>query len=255
MKNLIHESRNLDNLPKRETYKDPDKWNGRSDVYHFVDNISPWTRIKRILKKYKGKQFSKAFSEYCSQVPQYQQRFFLEEIENHSTYRWKFSGYYPYWYVDSVGNIQYNPGSRKKDSKVYFYSDDFKTEKRHKVTGKLHPCERNKKDPWYWRWDEKVKEKDYHNVVVSGYCLEFKNAKDPEWIRLTTDQRKRRKAAERVRQKEAKAKALSFISKTEIEAKKERENNKLKIERKGFDFAKSFRNENQINPEFIPTQQ
>ena len=250
MKNLIHEPKNLNDLPKKENFRDPDKWHSRSDVYHFTDGISPWDRIKRILKKYKGKQFNKAFAEYCAQVPQYQQRFFLEEFED--KYNRRSSAYWSYWYVDKVGNIQYQPGSYKKNQKVYYYSDDYKTEKRHKVTGKKYP--ETWHDSGYWKRN-KLNEDDYHYVVISGYCLEFKNAKDSEWIRLTTDQNKRRKAAERARQKEADAVALSFITKSELEAKKEKQLNRNKIERKGFDYVTSFRDDKQINPDVIRERQ
>lgn len=188
---------------------------------HPIDGISPWKRVKRICEAYIGKQFDKAFSEYCSQVPVYQQKFFMQEFERKP---WK-TDYWTYYYVDKQGNIQKHIGTYfLKKKKVYFYSDDYKAEKRHKVTGAAYP-------QYHWM-DKKFKEEDYEYVVVEGYFLEFKSAKDPEFIRLTTDQRKRKKAAARELAKEKAAKSYSFISNSEKELEKEKERNKVKIEAK-----------------------
>lgn len=223
-------------------------WDRRHDTtYHKVDGVSPWKRIKRICEANIGKQFSKAFSEYCKQVPVYQQKFFLEEFNNKGR---RNSDYWTYYYVDKNGNIQKHIGeyfvNKAKNKKVYYYSDDYKTEKRHKVTGASYPV-------YHWI-DKKFKEEDYEYVVVSGYFLEFKSEKDPEYIRLTSDQRKRRKAAQRAKEKEAEAKAYSFISKSEEQAKKEKAANRVKIEVKGFDYETSFRNSG-INPDVIKEHQ
>ncbi len=216
----------------------------RKSDNHKVDNIYPWTRVNRICEAFVGKQFDKAFSEYCSQVPVYQQKFFMEEFERKP---WK-TDYWTYFYVDKQGNIQKHIGEHfKKKKKVYFYSDDYKTEKRHKITGVAYP-------QYHWM-DKKFKEEDYEMVVVEGYFLEFKSAKDPEFIRLTTDQRKRKKAAARELAKEKAVKTYSFISKSEKELEKEKARNKVKIEAKGFDYETSFRKEGEINPEVIKEKQ
>ena len=222
-------------------------WDRRhKSEYHSVDGVTPWKRIKRICEAYIGKQFSKAFSEYCKQVPVYQQKFFLEEFQKKT---WR-GDYWTYYFVDKQGNIQKHIGEyflKKAKEKVYFKSDDYKVEKRHKVTGAAYP-------QYHWM-DKKFKEEDYDYVVVSGYALEFKSAKDPEYIRLCADQRKRKKAAARVRQKEAEAKSYSFISKSEKDLEKEKAQNKVKIEAKGFDYETSFRKDGEINPEAIKDHQ
>jgi len=224
-------------------------WDRRHDTqYHKVDGIWPWKRVKRICEAYTGKQFSQAFSEYCKQVPVYQQKFFLEEFSNKGR---RNSDYWTYYFVDKNGNIQKHIGeyfvNKAKNKKVYYYSDDYKTEKRHKRTGAAYP-------EWFYRNKKNFNEDDYELVVVSGYFLEFKSEKDPHYIRLVTDQRKRKKAVERAKEKEAEAKAYSFISKSEIELKEEKLRNKLKIEVKGFDYEKSFRDAG-INPDSIPVHQ
>jgi len=220
-------------------------WDRRhKSEYHSTDGIAPWKRVKRICEAYIGKQFDKAFSEYCSQVPVYQQKFFMQEFERKP---WK-TDYWTYYYVDKQGNIQKHIGTYfLKKKKVYYYSDDYKTEKRHKVTGAAYPT-------YHWL-DKKFKEEDYEMVVIEGYFLEFKSAKDPEYIRLTTDQRKRKKAAARELAKEKAAKSYSFISKSEKEMEKEKARNKVKIEAKGFDYETSFRKEGEINPDAIKDHQ
>jgi len=225
-------------------------WDRRHDSqYHKVDGIWPWKRVKRICEAYIGKQFSQAFSEYCKQVPVYQQKYFLEEFSNRGR---RNSDYWTYYFVDKQGNIQKHIGEyfieKAKNKKIYYYSDDYKTEKRHKVTGAAYPGD------WFSRNKKNFNEDDYEYVVVSGYFLEFKSENDPHYIRLVTDQRKRKKAAQRVAEKESAAKAYSFISKTEEEAKKEKAKNRIKIEVKGFDYETSFRNVG-INPDAIKEHQ
>jgi len=222
-------------------------WDRRhKSEYHSTDGITPWKRVQRICEDYIGKQFDKAFSEYCSQVPVYQQKFFMQEFERKP---WK-TDYWTYFYVDKQGNIQKHIGTYfLKKKKVYYYSDDYKTEKRHKVTGAAYP------ESWLTRGKKTFKEEDYETVVVEGYFLEFKSPKDPEFIRLTTDQRKRKKAAARELAKEKAAKSYSFISKSEKELEKEKAHNKVKIEAKGFDYESSFRKEGEINPDVIKDKQ
>jgi len=211
---------------------------------HSTNGVTPWKRVQRICEDYIGKQFDKAFSEYCSQVPVYQQKFFMQEFERKP---WK-TDYWTYFYVDKQGNIQKHIGTYfLKKKKVYFYSDDYKTEKRHKRTGAAYP-------QYHWI-DKKFKEEDYETVVVEGFFLEFKSAKDPEFIRLTTDQRKRKKAAARELAKEKAAKSYSFISQTEKDLEKEKARNKVKIEAKGFDYETSFRKDGEINPDAIKDHQ
>lgn len=241
MKNLVTHIRSGKSLKDIEIKKEDrkDRWggNGKSE-YHKVEGVYPYQRIKRICKAYIGKQFNKAFSEYCSQVPNYQQKFFLSEFEPN---RWRST-----YYVDKQGNIQKTKTRYKKERAIY-YSDDYKTEKRHKVTGKPYEAS-------MW-WKKKFKEEDYEYVVVSGYALEFSSAKDPEYIRLTSDQRKRKKADARELAKEKARKTYSLITKEEKEIKEEKAKDRIKIEAKGFDYETSFRGEKQINPDVIKEKQ
>jgi len=239
-------------LVREESYKYD--WDRRhNSQYHPTDGIWPWKRIKRICKAYVGKPFADAFAEYCRQVPVYQQKIFLEEFNNNGRPQ---SEYWNYYYTDKQGRIQFHQGEyfKKKaaNKKVYYYSDDYKTEKRHKVSGEPIPR--------YFSLRPKsskgkfLKEEDFVDTIISGYALEFSSAKDPEFIRLRSDQAKRKKAAERLKEKEKAAKAYSFISKSEEEAKKEKALNRVKIEVKGFDYETSFRNAG-INPDAIKEHQ
>lgn len=225
-------------------------WDRRhNSTCHPVDGVSPWKRVRRICKAFVGKPFADAFSKYCSEVPVYQQREFLDEFNNNGRLN---NDYWNHYFVDKQGNIQLHIGeyfiNQRKNKKVYFYSDDYKTGKVHKVTGAAYP------EDWFLRNKKSFKEEDYESVVICGYFLEFKSEKDPEFIRLTTDQRKRKKAEAKRKEKEAETKAYSFISQSEIELKKEKALNKVKIEAKGFDYETSFRNAG-INPDAIKEHQ
>jgi len=252
MKNLVTEFKKGTSLKDIQESKEDkhDKWFGsRKSTYHSVDGVTPWRRIKRICEAYKGKQFNKAFSEYCRQVPVYQQKFFLEEFEKKT---WR-GDYWTYYYVDKQGNIQKHIGeyfvNKAKNKKVYYYSDDYKTEKRYKVSGAPAPK--------YFSLRASsskcklLKEEDFVDTIVSGYYLEFSSAKDPEFIRLKVDQAKRKKAAARIKEKEKAAKAYSFISKSEKQLKEEKAKDRIKIEVKGFDILTSFRDVGTINPDEI----
>jgi hypothetical protein len=248
MKNLVTQLRQGKALNEvKETKGDiEDRWFGsRGSTYHDVDGVSPFKRIERICESFLGKQFDKAFAEYCKQVPVYQQKFFLQEFEPK---RWH-SEYWDFYYVDKQGNIQKNRGTHhKKGKKVYYYSDDYKTELRHKVTGESKP-----EFSWLMKkW--KYKDEDFVQTVVSGYAREFSSGKDPEFMRLVADQKKRRAKEARLREKEAAAKAYSFISMTEKEIEKDKAKDRVKIEAKGFDYETSFRNVG-INPDAIKEHQ
>jgi hypothetical protein len=241
MKNLIN--RDLEKLDHSVTRKKEDPYErGHHSPYHDTDGVSPFQRIERICEAFIGKQYSKAFSKYCSEVPIYQQHFFAKEFENN----WRNKNW-PYYYVDKQGNIQKHKGT-KQPQKVYYYSDDYRTELRHKDTGAPKPG-------FAWMYKNKYKEEDYISYVVEGYYIEFKSKKDPEYIRLTRDQAKRKAKAAREAEKEKAEKAYSFISKSEKEIEEEKAKNKITIERKGFDYAKSFRKDWQINPDSIKEKQ
>jgi len=74
-------------------------WRHRHSENHRVNDIWPWDRIDKLLKKYIGKPFDDAFSYYCKQVPKYQQHIFLEYFSP-SHYRWRDE-----YYIDDDGLI------------------------------------------------------------------------------------------------------------------------------------------------------
>ena len=233
MKNLINET-NLDLLPKKGHIFNGDRWECISGSdYHPIDKIWPHKRIRRICDAFIGKSFDDAFSKFCKEVPDYQQKFFLDEFD---------INYFPDYVLDDNGNIQKT--FRENPSKtVYFYSDDFKTEKRHKKTGV-------KESEWPWM-DKRYNKEDYGYVIISGYELKFSSKNDPEYKRLCADQQKRIKSLNRKKEKELTEKAYSFISKEDIEILKEKILDKDKIERKGFDYLTSFRSDGAIHPDLI----
>ncbi len=218
----------------------------RRGKYHPVNDVWTWDRIKKLLAKFVGKPFDDAFSYYCRQVPKYQQHIFLEYFTpSHSRYRNTF-------YVDDDGLIQKDLDTWKKSKKVIYYSDDYKTEIRHKVTGKSKP------DNW---WDQPFTENNYREkypkaksyyeaqalfdnefepIIISGWVKEFDSKKDPEYKRLMSEKRKRHEKARKESVKAEKSKQYSFTHETfgeKILAKRE---NLLKIKRKGFDPNTSF---------------
>ena len=133
----IKDIEKLDNLPYKESRKDAlsrhELWDyGRHSDYHQVNGEFPYEHVQRILKKYNGKSFDDAFSAYCKIVPVYQQKYFLEEFEKRPSVH--FYGYYDHYTVDVKGNIKFEKREVKKPP-VSIYSDDYKVELRHKVTG------------------------------------------------------------------------------------------------------------------------
>jgi hypothetical protein len=175
MKNLVNKISDVEQAEAVENLYDgknlkQDKSHYRS-IYHTVDGISLFKRIKYIIESNIGKSFDIAFSNFCEQVPVYQQKFFMQEFDKK---RWQnYCSYY--YYIDKQGNIQKYKEPRLKQ-KAIFYSDDYLKE---------------------------------NNEVISGFKLEFSSVKDPEYIRLTTEQRKRRKKANKEYQKQ-KEKTYSF---------------------------------------------
>ena len=244
MKNLINQD--LEKIDHSVTKKKETRRNHYGhNIYHDTDDVSPWSRIENICEAFIGKQYSKAFSKYCSEVPVYQQKLFAEEFVIKP---WRRNNKWDYYFVDKQGNIQKHKGT-KQPKAVYYYSDDYRTEMRHIKTGAKQP-----EFLWSIR-AKKYKKEDYASFVVEGYYIKFKSKKDPEFIRLTTDQAKRKAKAARERQKEKAATAYSFISKSEQELLEEKTKDKITIERKGFDYARSFRKDWQINPDSIKQKQ
>ena len=239
MKNLLAQFTKGKDLKQIKT-RDFNDWYEVKTPYHPTEGVSVWKRIDRIVAANVGKSFDTAFSKFCSEVPKYQQHIFIEHFRR---YRWHTSELWTHYYLDQNNVIRKHIGTyQKRNKKAYYFSDNYATDYRHKVTGAPKPT-------YYWM-NKQFKESDYENVVVQGYFIEFSSKKDPEYIRLTTDQRKRRNAALREYQKAKEAKAYSFISKSEEEREKEKAENRVKIEAKGFDYYTSFRDAG-INPDEI----
>ena len=197
---------------------------------HPIDNVWPGERVERIIEKNIGKQFSKAFSYYCSLVPVYQQNEFLDEFRDKQR-----SWYKPDYYIDDNGNIQKT--KREKEKKIIiFYSDDYKSEKRHKITNRFYSS-------YYWsEWKNlKLKEEDFHDVIVSGFAKEFSSKKDPGYRKLIKEKEHEKRIKDIIKQKEKETLEQSLLKKSEQEYFELREANKLNILRHGFSYETSFR--------------
>jgi hypothetical protein len=207
-----------------------DRWGSRHDDYHPVDGVSPWKRVKRILKASVGKKFDVVFHEYCQEVPDYQQKFFLKEFEeNLRGYNWN------RYYVDEDGLIQEHEPENKYKGPYTFYSIDCVIERRHKITGK-------KESNYYWH-DKTYNPNDYEGVIVQGWTKQFDSKNDPEFKRLKAEK-------QMVKDKEWEAKhAAKQISEEDyrkiLRAKelKEKAEDLVKIQAHGFDPLTSFRKE------------
>ena len=233
-----------------------ERWHHHS-TYHSTDGIWPHNRVKRIIEKYIGKQFDKAFSEYCAKVPVYQQFLFLEEFNPPKYHYWRNT-----YRVDKQGNIQ-KVKAPKKDKRAYYFSDDYKTELRHKVTNRLKPNSYTSKfikgvktyydHASYYPYKSST-DKDYVEVCVKGYKQVFSSHKDREYRRLITQQQKRQRKAQKLRYAEREAISYNFLTKSEQKLKEEKAIDFIKILKHGFDPKTSFQG-NGVNPDIIKLEQ
>jgi len=219
---------------------------GRKSEYHPVNDMSPWKRIDKILKRYVGRPFDDAFSYYCKEVPKYQQHIFLDYFKP-SFYRWREA-----YYIDDDGLIQKTIDKRNEPKKVIFESIDFKTELRHKVTGKKkpdyswsYPFNHNNYKTKYPRAKSYYEalnfyEKEFEPIIIQGWAKEFESKKDPEYKRLMAEKRKHIERSHKEHIKELKAKEYAFEHATPEQKAREQFENRLKIRKKGFDPDTSF---------------
>lgn len=259
----------LDNLPSREVSRDPDRWSyhRRSD-YHRVNGYFPHDRITRILKCYIGRPFDEAFSYYCKISPKYQQHIFLEEFKRSYRY-WKAS-----WEVDESGNIVHATDIKKRHP-VMIFSDDYKLEWKHKVTGHLMSAFKEIKEktkfgtyisygsiigyeygtdkwrpmPLHLRYT--ASKDDFEAVIVSGWRQILESTNDPRYIRHHAEKQKLRKKNRKLEKIAKREKQYSFLSQTELQKKKDKALDRIKIVSHGFDLETSFRTEKQWNPDLI----
>lgn len=145
----------LENLPQRESISRCriGHWSSYSwRRYYRTGHINAYTLADRIVKKYEGKSFDNAFSEFCHKIPKHIEQFiFLEKFSN----RYKYRSYLADNYVDEEGNIQYYPYEKKK-KKIIFTSIDY-----------------NAKGGY-----------DSELITTAGYRLEFESKKNPEYQKL-----------------------------------------------------------------------
>lgn len=263
----------LDNLPFRETtkYRSRYCYKYKHRESHKVDGIYPWTRVRRILEANIGKSFDLAFSYYCTLVPKYQQKYFLEEFE---TKYWRAGGSSYGYYVDEQGNIQENKYIKPKQP-ICLTFGNYKTELRHKVTG--HPrkhfedlCDlieltsikgcwnyitkRNKHTGKYQyfkrgryiglkyigKFDVPLhesyiaQEKDFEKVIISGSIQYFESKNDPRYVRHWAELEQSRKSKFKNEKEERRKRIeLGLLSRFSISksAKKELKK-KMEAERK-----------------------
>jgi hypothetical protein len=219
---------------------------GKSD-YHRVEGEFPWELRNRILKNHIGKPFDDAFSDYCKQVPKYQQHYFLDyfkPIENVCCVN--------LYQIDENGLIQKCIQTYKKPKLIVFESIDYKVEYRHKISGE-------KKLIHFWNYpfdniNYKLKypkatnyyqaidlyDKEFEPITISGWIREFESKKDPEYKRLFNEKKKELKKRKKLKEKEEKEKDNSLLSIQKQKQKEEVEKNLLKIKKLGFDPEISF---------------
>lgn len=224
---------------KKSHHAQYDRWRGGKSEYHPIDNIFPYKRVHRLIEYGIGRPFDEIFSKYCSQVPKYQQHIFLEEFKPEKKYNYRGIIYY----VDDKGLIRKKLKERevwrRKSNKRIFYSDDYKTELRHKITGK--------KKPEYQWWNKKthVDDSDYEPIVICGWSKEFKTNKDKEFLRLKKERFRRRQKEKKLLKEK---RQQEFLEKLNLIKEKEEEKRRLEKERDmtslikhGFDPTTSFR--------------
>jgi len=237
-------------------------------LYYRYPDYNPWKTAERIIKNNIGKSFSLAFSYFCSKVEQRYYNEFLRQFK--STYR-RFNN--PDYYIDNNGLIQINIKSKEKNP-IITYSEDYKTELRHKITGdkriNFKEIYINKKDiykygpfkgkvftrpvfshleyganpnkllPSYLRY--KAQESDFENVIISGYKQVFESKNDPRYVRIIKERNKQLKIKHKLeKSKRWKISEQDFRRLLKEKELKEKQLNLIKIESHGFDVLTSFR--------------
>ena len=193
--------------------------NGSSD-YHKVNGCYPCKWARRTLRKYVGKSYDKAFAYFCTLVPDYQQKFFIQELKLSQGY-WTQDNKYV---IDNNGIIQIMSKELKSES-VVFFSYDYIVGYKSKRTGEVTA---------YNRYVDMFPER-YDTIIVSGFSKEFESVKDREYIRLMKEKSKLKKLEEKKKKKEKEKVDYSFISFQEEQKKREAERDLIKLKKHGFD--------------------
>jgi hypothetical protein len=281
---MIYDLEKLENLPNRES-----RWQYLTRKYGNIYNIldyrrydkckAPWKIADIILENNIGKSFDLAFSYFCKKV-NHQQHLYHYFLSNFTTERW----YRKYYFTDNKGNIQkYEKEYPKK--KLTIYSEDYKSEIRHKITGhkkedfepiyeliKKTETYRNhflnkpisreysvrgkflyyeycakpyNLKPQYVRY--KAIDKDFENITISGKCFEFNSKNHYLFKRLTSEKEKRKRKENRELERKKKEIQYNFLTKSELEQKVNKQENDIKIIKHGFDLKTSFRKPKEQN--------
>jgi len=228
MHNLIKKDlENLDILSREQhSRKYHDDWYGKGGSdWHFVNGYGPNTIADRVIKKFEGKTFDEAFAYYCTLVPKYQQKFFMQQFDKKSVY-WRTC------YMLKDGIIKKVPRSAKKT--YAFYSDDYKIGYKHKVSGKIISANEYN-EGGYQRWWRKFNKLDYEKVVISGWFKNFESSKDPRFIKLMREQEMRKKVAKRKLLLANKNRCYIFLTKDELQKKFDAMESIIIRDKHGFD--------------------
>lgn len=207
----------LESLPTRLSRKAyiTEKYGNMWDLPRFdhpwhrsVKGEYPYVKAERIIKKYMGKSFDKAFSEYCEKVELFEQKEFLDLFKDR---RWKYADYM----IDSQKRIQLNPERyQNKKYPITFRSFDYQLGY-YDTIRKEFITEPNR----YWYYNLKD-DKRYIRTVMSGFEKTFESKKDPEYQRLQAEKEKAIKRNERLLKEQKKNKQYCFLTDKEIEEKK-----------------------------------
>jgi len=241
------------------------KWDG----YSSRKSMNPYTYAYYIIKNNIGKSFNLTYSYYLKQMNYYDK--YNVFLNNFTNSRWSYYGLKPY--IDNNGLIQINIKSKEKNP-IITYSEDYKTELRHKITGdkriNFKEIYINKKDiykygpfkgkvftrpvfshleyganpnkllPSYLRY--KAQESDFENVIISGYKQVFESKNDPRYVRIIKERNKQLKIKHKLeKSKRWKISEQDFRRLLKEKELKEKQLNLIKIESHGFDVLTSFR--------------
>lgn len=239
-------------------------------------NTDPWKYSKYIIKKYIGKPYDDAYSEFCKNVKWWQKDYFKDNFKER--YWGGLGSKYSEFIVDENGLIQYNIKYFKYNNYRGPYSvksHDYETELVHKFTGhkksvfkpiyeqipysykyrgafnKIYENKgiKNGKLLYYLYGERlpshrkyKAQDDDFEVIITKGWIKYFDSKQDPEYKRLKSEEAKYKSKTNKQRRKEALQVAYNFISKDEIQKAKEKQENFYKILAHGFDPIVSFRN-------------
>lgn len=226
----------FENLPFHESRKESitRKYGDMWDIYKFdhKDYRSDksdysWIKAERVIKKFMGKPFADAFSYYCTLVPIYEQDNFLRLFRPSRGWH---HYYKPDYLINQDGNIIDNADPKKKKL-ILYQSNDYAIEMRHKITGNLYKISqwRRHKGEYYNNIE------DYKPIVVSGFFQYFESKFDPRYVKLITEDNKRKAKCKRENKKLKVTKAYCFLTDDELQKKKDCVEGIIIRDRHGFD--------------------